>query len=93
MRIRNPIGFDIKLIYPKWFFIKCDVCELEYKDLDMWKYQEDRCTYEGRYTNTKHVCSICASTKEYALKILIDPEDYKNYMKREKYLHQVGSHS
>jgi hypothetical protein len=91
MQIRNSIDLDIKLIHPKWFFIKCDACKLEYKDIGMWKYQEDRCAYEGMYTITKHICSICAKTREDALKIVIDPEDYKNYMEREDYLHQLSS--
>lgn len=64
LKRETPI-FYLKKIFPRYFWIECDVCHKEFKKEYGWKYRKywtDRIEY-------KHICNECAPTEQEAIEI------------------------
>lgn len=89
MEVKNPYEPNIKLIHPKFFFCRCEKCELELKNTDMWKYSYTEYCMSGAITVKQYACCNCIPDKEDAITYLMDKEDYNQYTKSKKNLEKL----
>ena len=89
MKVRNPLTPRIKPIHSRWFWHQCSKCNIEFKDVDMWKYSYDIISAEDIVNYNSYSCTKCSPTKEDAIKNLMSIEDYSAFLKVEKKIKEM----
>lgn len=89
MKVRNPLTPKIKLVHSKWFWHKCFNCQIEFKDVDMWKYSFEGIGVDELVSYDRYSCIKCSPTKEGAMKNLMSTIDYNAYLKVEKNIKEM----
>lgn len=83
MKLRNDHKPKIKKIHSKFFYYPCCNCGVAFKDTDMWKLDSIEAGMSSMIKVSRYCCSSCAKDEDSAIKLLMDPDDYKTYINTE----------
>ena len=89
MKVKNPFEPKIKIVHSKWFWKQCYLCNREFKDTDMWEYKFYIYDKGHVFNIKRNSCTNCSSTKEKAIKNLMDKDDYKIYREVENKIKEL----